>query len=351
MENLFEQLHQLFKNGKEWNYYNLNNLSNPLISPEYDNSKIFIQDFLEYSNKTKDIYDVLESIEPKRNLHIIIDYFLGIYFYESNSLIKELIDNQIDKYTPSEGSSFDNSFSYFWFLICFYHDVGYCYEQNIIRINSLLTLKNELNLNHDLPSLIGVPDIYQNVNDNYLRYRLEISKVYDHGIIGGRLLYDRLIKVYDYYKDTHGSGKDTFLYKKLVWSNQMLEYFQLIASVIIVHNIWFVNKNSSSDVFVYKKYHLDKLIISDSMREISLEKHPILFLLCLIDSIEPTKQFGINFLKKVKIEFKLNNNIKIKACSMPDNEVDIWFNKIIKLNEWIKLDINSTDRSYIILKF
>ena len=323
MDNLLKQLQQLFDSNGKWNYYNLVDLPNPFTSPEFDNSKIFIKEFLNYSNKTKDVYDVLELIEPYRNLHIVTDYFLGILIYESNIRVKTSIDNQIKRFTSADNNSSDNSFKYFWFLICFYHDVGYYFENNKSKISSREMLESDLRIVYSLPKLLGVPKLYNNVKDNYLTYRIEKFNVYDHGIVGGMLIYDRLVKIY--YDNKNISGQSSFFYKNLFWSESMFKYFQLIASVILIHNIYLKNKivDSEDDINIYKTYNLHNLIISNSKNRITLNRHPLLFLLSLVDSIEPTKCYGINFLKKVKFDFSKKKRLIIELNRCNDNEISI----------------------------
>jgi len=351
MVNLLKQLQQLFDSNEKWNYYKLVDLPNPFTSPEFSNSKIFIKEFLDYSNKTKDIYDVLELIEPYRNLHIVTDYFLGILIYENNSRIRTYIDRQIKNFTSTDNNSADDSFKYFWFLICFYHDVGYYFEKNIKSIGSLRTLENDLKIGNKLPKLLGVPKLYNSVHDNYLKYRIEKCKVYDHGIVGGMLIYDRLIKIYNDKKNMN--GQNSFLYKNLIWSESMLNYFQLIASVILTHNIWYKNEkvDTVDEIILYKKYNLDKLIISDSKRIITLKRFPLLFLLSLVDSIEPTKRYGVNFLNKIRFDFSVKNKMVINLNCNNDNEIDNWFNKITSLNSWLSIRTNVIVNSHIEIFF
>lgn len=349
MDNVLKQLQKLYNTPGKWNYYNIPTLENPFERPEFQNSKQFIKEFLAYSDKVKNIYDVLELIEPYRNLHIVTDYFLGILLYENNTRIKIAIDNQIKKIIPPENESLNNSFKYFWFLICFYHDVGYYYENNNDSIISLSTLEEELKIENKIQNLIGVPKLFQHITKKYLLYRFEMFHCYDHGIIGGMLLYDRLIKVYKNYKHSFGNGQNSFMHNNLYWSDSMFKYFQLIASVVLTHNIWFRNESSNSltEISIYKDYRLDKLIISDATRAISLERHPLLFLLSLVDSIEPTKCFGIHFLKKNRFIFSKNNTIIIAQNICNDDETNKWRNTILSLSSWLKVDTNELTDSYV----
>lgn len=343
MNNLLFKLLEIYNNSETWNYYSLENLRNPFKLPIFENSKEFIKEFLDYSGKTKNIYNVLEKIEEERNLHIVTNYFLGILFYENLPKIKKYIDQQIKKYTPPVGAPFNISFKYFWFLTCFYHDVGYYYEKNVKCTVSLDKIKSELNIENNLSKFVGVPRIYQNVYKNYFKYRLEKFNVNDHGIIGGLLFFDKLHKIYKYFQEQNsyitGIVQDTFTYKNLVWSKSMLQYFKLISSVICVHNIWFINKTNKDYIATYKEYQLDKLILSNYSSIISVNKYPLFNLLCLVDSIEPTKRFGIDFLKKVNIDFFGKNKIIVSSNSPKDSEVINWFYSILQLSDWIKLKI------------
>ncbi len=352
MYNLFDQLQKLFNDNRQWNYYHMTNLINPFNSPAYDNSKRFIKEFLEYSNKTKDIYDVLELIEPYRNLHIVTDYFLGIFIYENSYKVKRSIDNQIKKIVSPENISVDNTFKYFWFLICFYHDVGYYYENNSNLISSLANLEIQLRIKHKIPRLLGVPKLYHSVKNNYLLYRYENCNRFDHGIIGGILLYDRLIKIYKYFQNSYYNGQKSFTHNGLYWSDSMFKYFQLIASIILTHNMWFKieNVDSVDDINIYRHYKLDKLVITNSKPKINLNKHPFLFLLSLVDTLEPTKQqsdpndptkrYGVDFLKKIKLILPDHDSKILVRGHINDKQVTDWLNSICSLKDWIRVELN-----------
>lgn len=340
MDNLLVQLQQLLDAKEKWDYYDLSDFTNPFFSPEIENSNEFVKKYLDYSHKTKDIYSVLESLELNRFLHIVMDYFLGILIYENNQKIKNAIDKQIRKYVPSTNIHCDNSFKYFWFLLCFYHDVGYYYEDNTDSIRSLTTLKKDLKIEYSFPSLIGVPSLFQNVRKKYLQYRFEKCRKYDHGIVGSMLFYDRIIKIYKYYKNKFHSDESSFIHNNLYWSDSMFKYFQLIASVVLAHNIWFKKRGVDPDCDIYENYKLDKLIISNSTRKISLNRHPLLYLFCLVDSIEPTKRYGVNFLKKIRLIFPQNSSLIFVQGLKKNTEVIEWMEKIKLLNNWLRIEVN-----------
>ena len=79
--------------------------------------------------------------------------------------------------------------------------------------------------------------------------------------------------------------------------------------------MWFKieNVDSVEEINTYRHYKLDKLIITNSIPKINLNKHPLLFLLSLVDTLEPTKRrsdpndstkrYGVDFLKKIKLIF------------------------------------------------
>lgn len=350
MNNLLKQLQNLFVENSKWNYYGFHALTNPFVAPEIDNSRKFVELFLEYSNKTDRIIDDLRLSDPTRFLHIVTNYFIGILLYEENEKIRSAIDTQIRKITPSEDVSIDNSFKYFWFLICFYHDVGYCYENNNNdTIKSLKTINSDLRIKSRLKKLLGVPKIFQNIGLKYLTYRLRCFGVFDHGIVGGMLVYDRLIKIFRHYQKTYGNMKKSFDYKNLRWSESMFPYFRLIASVIFTHNIWLknVNVDPKSEINLYMYYGLDKLVITNSRRTISLYRHPMLFLLGFVDSIEPTKRYGIKFLQKIELKFSKKDTLIITHNCNNDNDVKTWFNHISSLSNWLGIKTAIQDNSHI----
>ena len=92
--------------------------------------------------------------------------------------------------------------------------------------------------------------------------------------------------------------------------------------------------------FVYKRFKLDKLITSDKL--FHKNSNPLLFLLCLVDSIEPIKQLRNNTLLN-NVELNIDNtNIEIDLSHLPDQIRCRYLGKIQSLKTWL-VDVEIID--------
>jgi hypothetical protein len=115
----------------------------------------------------------------------------------------------------------------------------------------------------------------------------------DHGILAGLLLYDTLLKTYNHIKAVGDKiDNDTYTYNNLYWSKKILNIYNLCSWTVLAHNIFFlkVGVNNPVEINSYLSKELGSLIIqADQLPITNLKDHPFLFLLCLVDSIEPSK--------------------------------------------------------------
>ena len=72
----------------------------------------------------------------------------------------------------------------------------------------------------------------------------------DHGILGGILLYDRLVKIRRKKKEHNEDN--------LFWGKKLENQYKLAANAISLHNIWIPNETNTD---VYKQYELAALPI------------------------------------------------------------------------------------------
>lgn len=198
-----------------------------------------------------------------------------------------------------------------------------------------------------------VPQVFQKNWWTYFRYRKkENSKIIDHGIIGGILFYNQRKNAYKRKKSIYKT--DSFRDESgLFWSQKILNWIHLSVSWIIIgHNIWFTKRGSSYEE-LYKSYGLEGLITDNP--KISLKRYPLLFLLSLVDSIDPVKQFA-----------KYNNNLTLKeilnnlefdfscdsitiSSEFEDNEMTKrYIKEVSNLDDWLRLDYESTEKSVIL---
>lgn len=144
--------------------------------------------------------------------------------------------------------------NHIWSLMCLYHDIGYLYEQQEELTNTCLTVD-------------------------------KFGKI-DYGIVGALLLYNRSIRDIEKHKELY---KECIIYlgDKRRFSDARKECVQAISYIILQHNVWFASKDKVED---YRRYGLSSLIPKiDQSHRYAIEKNPLLFLLCLLDSIEPIK--------------------------------------------------------------
>lgn len=203
----------------------------------------------------------------------------------------------------------------------------------------------------------------------YFTYRVENCECWDHGIVGGFLLFDRLVENYNnawrgYQRSTkyaRGNNKDTyelFSWENLEWRREHLDHFALISHGIIAHNIW---RGMERDEKLYSQYGLDNLV-GNSYKKIDLKTQPLTFFLCLLDSIEPIKQIRKiikklckndrcsittgyhSILQGVSIGFNSNNTEICIESRFDDKITKEYFNSVKELSSWLNVMVVSDER-------
>lgn len=327
--NLYDQIVALYRTGIEWNYYDTN-INKPFNK---DKARDFIKQYFENGAKKKVILPLIDEIESMRHVHTVSAFFVGL-------LIKrELCPNLIVYSQEYE----DYEFSYLWFLVCLFHDMGYAIEndwtyKHIYRQNAKEYLKKYKQVKgscvrqryeyEDLGLIFAAPSRYKSAfsvrgRDNYVKpfegirfsngvtiYNalysrktvldyLEYCKMtdgirhYDHGIVGGLWLYDSLMKNYhiaywkEKEKDKNVNFKDFLVDGYWHFSEEQKMIFAYLADCIIAHNMW---PASPDKIDMYKRCGLDELT-PPRFRKISFERNPILFILAIADTIEPIKLY------------------------------------------------------------
>ena len=319
------------KDPETWNYYEYDKIKLNNINDSEDCCN-FIKNFLERGAKGIDIVNEglnnLKTPEKnKRIKHMVSAFLLGIRLYNKTSYIKDLLDEQIRKIIP-EYQTVDKEFIYFWFMLCFFHDLGYEYEEKNSDENSDESTKNkEQKVKEEAEKFIEkigqscfIPiHLYTSETcQAYYKYR----KYKDHGLSIGGYLFEELEQNRQKFKN---EGR-----KDLDFSDRVKELFFQIASIVTVHNIWFCTKEKQIEK--YKRNNLNNLILEMGMNgrpceyPISSSEYPLLFFFCLIDTIEPIKR--TNLLSKIKISTHGS-----KIC-IESNDKD-YLENIYSMNEWL----------------
>jgi hypothetical protein len=326
MADLFSIYQNLYKDDSKWNYYNVEFL-NPFDST--GNAKCFIESFIEHSAKGSgsELYKKIGELKDKRIKHVVSTFFLGIHLYDKNESIKININNVVTeckKHIHEEAQKqypdidVDIQFSYIWFLICLFHDLGYSIEENKKKdYNDFDSFTKEYNIKYHLweKQPFGVPAFYKNLCNKYFEYRLNSKLPYvqgiDHGVTGGIILFDDLCSILE-----KNSG---LIIGKMYWGKKLENIFNLASWVIATHNMFYTKEIFKEKMEMYEKSGLKKLILKKGKKKIDIINHPFLYLFSLVDSIEPIKDFNeFEKLKEIQVECA-DNEIKVRFPKESDD--------------------------------
>lgn len=368
MKTLYQTMSDYFKNNPmDWNYY-LNELELP---KNINAAKNFIKDFFTYGGKSYLIYDIIQECEPLRINHTLSVFFIGL-------LIKNSSYHELNIIDDNQNEIFE--FSYLWFLVSLFHDMGYVQEkdwtykfeyrkksknfQNRMRINNHSINKfnkyHNYNTYYDLGIIYPAPCYfktnpimpYRIANSknnprpnnriifnngtiitrsiypkstifNYLEYCKMNEEInhYDHGIVGGLWLYDSFVKNYYLsYISLNNPRIDfnDFYIKHLHFDTNQFSIFAYLADCIISHNIWFATDNETIEL--YEKCGLEQLIPPHA-QPIQFDNNPLLFILALADTLEPIKTCSSLDIAPIDIL----NNIK---CNFSDGCILLLFENV-----------------------
>lgn len=346
MESLFDKYQRILENG-DWKYYpELRISSNPFES-ETDAGD-FITDYLVAAGKEK-ILSPLNLHDNPRRIHSVSCFFLGI-------ILMEFLNLKNNNAKETQGKN-DPSFIYFWFIACLYHDYGYNLEREYPKRRSIPDLKELLNILKIENNLLDTefPKLYsEELLFNYYNYFVAEKHSINHGYVGSLLIYDSLIKNYNYNREEAinqqipGAIEEDFIYKNLHWDKEHKKFYKRIADVILFHNIWFCTKPEYIEK--YNRFGLSELIIKNPKQRVSPRDNQLLFLLLLADTIEPVKDFGMSVLKKVNFRIIQNKHKQLVITIINHNDFDYlkWFTKIKDLQTWVQVKINYKKKQLII---
>lgn len=379
--NLFEMINDLYKNDRGyWDYYDGITV-NPIQYPKKSNE--FINEFFSLGSKEwvlgNKFHDAEDDSLILRNSHTTKVFFIGIY-----------LQQKLNKYLSiNAGVGTNYPFSYLWYLSCLFHDFGYRFEEKRIKLDCFRRLeqksiKRSYNSRLDYYRIIGTaikfvtPNIPINnrcylematirnvkkskkpykmcnrqcngiitfsnnkqilnsyyinaVKNNYFKYRIFEHNRIDHGIAGADYMYCKLIQNYriQYSKMHECENPMEFTdANNRHYNCEQFKIFAYISDCIACHNIWKAPKDSEE---LYQKYELEALI-GENFKIVSYENNPLLFILCLADSIEPTKK-----IKNID-ESEILKNIELEYC-VEANKLKVLINK--------KLNTNNQCRNYI----
>ena len=337
MKELSQIYREIFADHSKWKYYSKMN-TNP-FETDYD-TKQFITRFIELSGKAEDnpLYENINKLEDIRISHIVSTFFLGTYLYNHVKPIKNSIDKVITRFKKQNPYS-KIEFSFIWFLICLFHDLGYSIEdhEDYTDFDDFINGK----VKYFLRERVGVPSFYEDVYKNYFNYRLNSKNNFikkpDHGICGGIVLFNELNKILlrkQKQKDIKSEG--------LSWNKKLLNIYRYASWVILSHNIFFIRKGDV-DESIYMDNKLDALILKEGQSsKIDLKKYGFLYLFMLVDTIDPIKKVK-TFENLGKIKCKVESNLITLEIEDENIRID-YYKKVLELKEWLISDIKVVNK-------
>lgn len=396
--NLYMKINNLYNNDKSyWDYYEGMTV-NPIDNPS--EAARFISEFFSLGSKENIFCNTLfcenenTPLVISHDAHTIKVFFIGI-------ILQQLLDGNL---SIKSNSGTDYPFSYFWYLTCLFHDFGYRFEENLLlereysRVMNIKTSNayrfRNLRLCYYRVLRIDAKSLSPNIPLGSTCYlskgfsmagrKIEEERICDtcskqckgyiyfsNGTVVEKNHYSSKIKnnyfeyiLFEHNKKEHGISGADYLFYKLVKNyrnksaqlpNRMnsvdfidnfnrrfyceqFKIFAYIADCIASHNVWKAPKNSEE---LYKKYGLESLI-GNQFRLISYKDNPLLFILCLSDSIEPTKQINdlseSEVLKNIEFDYCHGyNKLKVFISKEMSENVNcqVYIKKLESIEAWI----------------
>lgn len=331
-----------------WNYYNESMYIIQLndIKDLSNQAKSFINCYLRRGGKGDIPFFVenIEKLDSDRINHVVSCFFLGMVIYSNCGKIKSSILRAFDD-SNTLCESVELRFSYIWFLVCLFHDLGYAVENDFPWAEKK---KDDFDKYYKIfpkkPS--GIPCVFtKSLLKKYMSWRICCNQRYDHGVIGGINLFHDLCQYRCNVVDTFGLADSGFVKEGLYWGKDLEKDYSFAAWVIACHNIW-LTQESNDNARCYRCFHMDKLIRDSPV--INIDRHPILFLFCLADSLEPIKNLkDVCLYDRIRISFGYNS-IQFNLDALTDEEKLIYSKQIASIYPWLVSKKNISDNDLII---
>ncbi|HEY8444845.1 MAG TPA: hypothetical protein VIK94_01805 [Bacilli bacterium] len=242
-----------------------------------------------------------DSKEFSRAQHTVLAFLLGHYFASISN-----IDKKIEEYFSSINKTDRKlDFIYLWFLTSYLHDLAFLKEKDVnpdLHFDLSEIFRDEVYLyDYSLYKYFRLDLRFNEIlYKRYYEYSV-LHKTIDHGIIGGNMIFQQfknnLINAYIKEKEKDKNVTiDNFNHNDLFFSIYQLDIYRDIAFTIMNHNIRRINNLQIVNQFAL--YELTEA----NYPKVNFDKDPLLFLLCLIDIVNP-----LNFIEvdKYSIEHVL----------------------------------------------
>lgn len=401
---LYQKLRNEMENHRGfWNYYGVNFED---VFQDEGVARDFIYNYFKGGSKLYALDTWTNSMNEylqMRNVHTVNVFFIGAY-------LQRIIDENIA--IKSEVSS-HYPFSYIWYLLCLAHDFGYVYENyskvylelpskphyrrcyhksmrgprfltrkcwyqehgidiaylhpsfgarsNIAYYNRNATGKVGSSIEYNNGTIIKEPRYSYETKNNYFYYRLQAMSKLDHGIVGADEFFSRLVA--NYVKEYRVMAAEDFFRESIYefhnqrglhFCSEQIKLFAYIADCIASHNMYKADDNENC-IAKYMEYSLNCLL-PDKFQPISYEDNPLLFILCVADTIEPSKRFtnycNEDVLQLISIDYNVNTNslyVKVDEELYNSDAGHKYVSDIKKLKEWCDIKTTVTKKNRGIL--
>ena len=331
-ETLYNEYKRLLSNDS-WKYYPIDTLGIEVFSNRDDMIRFFESYLGKGEKDTLPIFEFINNLSENRLQHTLSCFLLGILLYERCSSITCGICRSLLKKPINNPETMDERFKYLWLLISIFHDFGYAIENKDVEL-SIKEFEEMITKLHSRPNTI--PSIYtKKLLRNYAKYRKCRFGVDDHGICGGIKLYSELCQLRE---DKTGTSD-----KEHYWGEDLIPHFALAAWTVAYHNIWLIKdcEKNANTIRCYQCFNLDKLIYHGASRII--KESPFLFLLCLVDSIEPIKIFeNLDILNHIAVDFSKTGCINLQTYDLCHDDKNKYLSKFVEINDWLTDTTNTT---------
>ncbi|KIA93287.1 hypothetical protein OA93_22185 [Flavobacterium sp. KMS] len=330
METILKHIQDLSQS--DWDYYFGINPSNVIKNPFLDSTithNNFIHKYFERGGKVKIFKSIIDDFGKLRYPnHINSVFFLGLLVYYKTGFQREF---NLNVNEPGY-----KTFPFIWFLIALYHDNAYHIEKDNKLLSKNKTLDN-LYENYDIQNklldeyLDSTSRILFDCCGDYYNYRVNECKVIDHGLFGGIILFDRLVKI----RREKSKYQDL---DSLFWGEALEGQYKLAAFSIAMHNIWMPEKKQSK---LYKDYNLGKLI---DFKPLKFNDFGFLYLLGIIDTIDPIKAFFEKDIDEQYIYDNLyldftENSLELSCKENSNLDFKILVDKAKSLHGWLDVEV------------
>lgn len=306
---------------------------------EVDYKKVFENLFEMFHKESISSNKIFKTENLSRSKHTYIVFLLGYLVYTKLGDTK----NKYFKNTHYENP--EKQFQLIWFLTGIVHDIFFDierkkeYEEFKDLNGDLNSVKKEFYIDNCLVSNSQYCDkldkkfeTFLGILGNYYKYRYCHDDRIDHGIVSGLVIFDLLVK----HRIKKSSTSTSY------WKEELDKLYFEAGLSIASHNIW--SSDSKLKDKNYKDYGLGILVNSSkkSIFPIKFSEMPFLFLLGLVDTIEPTKTFRNRSIFEILNSLDINitkNYLKLRNSKDSKLNFSELTKKVNGLENWLDVKL------------